>query len=313
MSAAKKEKYEQKLTQLLTKYSKAFLVHADNVTSKQFMQIRAAIRLMNDSAILMGKNTLMKRCFRLHMERTGDESWACLLPELVGNVGLVFTNGDLIETRDKIGEFKKGAPARVGLLAPLDVHVPSGPTGLGPEQTSFFQALNIPTKITKGTIEITTDVHLIKEGERVGPSQATLLTKLGIKPFSYGLAIIRVFEGGSLFSPKVLNITQADLAASFSAGVRNVAALSLATGYPTLASIPHSVVNGYKNVLAIAVETDYTFPLAQKVKDYLANPTAFAAAAAPAAAAGGGAAKAAAAPEPEPEEEEEEVGFDLFD
>lgn len=312
MAAAKKEKYEQKLTDLLTKYSKAFIVHADNVTSKQFQQIRAAIRLMNDSTILMGKNTLMKRCFRLYMERTGDETWAPILPELVGNVGLVFTNGDLIETRDKIGEFKKGAPARVGLLAPLDVHVPAGPTGLGPEQTSFFQALNIPTKITKGTIEITSDVHLIKDGERVGPSQATLLGKLGIKPFSYGLAIINVFEGGALFSPKVLNITDDDLAASFGAGVRRVAALSLAIGYPTLASIPHSVINGYKNVLAISIETDYTFPLAQKVKDYLADPSAFAVAAAPAA---GGATAAAAAPEPEPEEEEEEEAgdFDLFD
>mmetsp|Transcript_12681 Transcript_12681/g.21342 ORF Transcript_12681/g.21342 Transcript_12681/m.21342 type:complete len:314 (+) Transcript_12681:162-1103(+) len=311
-AAAKKEKYEQKLTGILSKYSKAFLVHADNVTSKQFQQIRAALRLMNDSTILMGKNTLMKRCFRLYMERTGDEKFASLLPLMVGNVGLVFTNGDLIETRDKIAEFKKGAPARVGLLAPLNVYVPAGPTGLGPEQTSFFQALNIPTKITKGVIEITSDVTVIKEGERVGPSQATLLTKLGIKPFSYGLVVMEVFENGTIYSPKVLDITEADLAAKFSAGVRNVAALCMAIGYPTLASIPHSVINGYKNVLAIALEIDYTFPLAQKVKDYLANPEAFAAAAAPAAGGGGGA--AAAAPEPEPEEEEEEdMGFDLFD
>jgi len=311
MAAAKKEKYDQKLTQLLSKYNKAFIVHADNVTSKQFMNIRAAIRLMNDSAILMGKNTLMKRCFRLYEERTGDSTWSCLLPELVGNVGVVFTNGDLIETRDKIGEFKKGAPARVGLLAPLDVHVPAGPTGLGPEQTSFFQALNIPTKITKGTIEITTDVHLIKTGDRVGPSQATLLGKLGIKPFSYGLAILKVYEGGSMFDPKVLDITDADLMASFGAGLRNVAAISLATGYPTLAAIPHLVINGFKNVLAVSLETDYTFPHAQKVKDFLANPSAFAVAAP---AAGGAAAAAAAAPEPEPEEEEEEdMDFDLFD
>jgi large subunit ribosomal protein LP0 len=267
---------------------------------------------MNDSAILMGKNTLMKRCFRLYEERTGDSSWSSLLPELVGNVGIVFTNGDFIEVRDKIGEFKKGAPARVGLLAPLDVQVPAGPTGLGPEQTAFFQALNIPTKITKGTIEITTDVHLIKVGDRVGPSQATLLGKLGIKPFSYGLEIIHVYEGGSLFSPKVLDITDADLMASFGAGLRTVAAISMATGYPTIASIPHSIINGFKNVLAVSLETEYTFPHAQKVKDFLANPSAFAVAA-PA----GGESKASAAiaaPEPEPEPEEEEaMDFDLFD
>ena len=95
-------------------------------------------------------------------------------------------------------------------------------------------------------------------------------------------------------------------------GVAQVASLSLASGYPTLASVPHSIVNAYKNVLAISIGTDYTFELAQKVKDYLANPGAFASAA-PAAgggAAAGGAAKAAAVEE---EEEEAEMDFDLFD
>ena len=55
-----------------------------------------------------------------------------------------------------------------------------------------LQALNIPTKINKGTVEIVSDVHLIKAGEKVGGSEATLLAKLGIKPFSYGLVIQQV-------------------------------------------------------------------------------------------------------------------------
>ncbi len=49
--------------------------------------------------------------------------------------------------------------------------------------------LNIPTKINKGTVEITSNVALIKAGEKVGASEATLLAKLGIKPFSYGLIV----------------------------------------------------------------------------------------------------------------------------
>jgi len=39
-------------------------------------------------------------------------------------------------------------------MAPIDVFVPAGNTGLGPEKTSFFQALSITTKISRGTIEI---------------------------------------------------------------------------------------------------------------------------------------------------------------
>merc|ERR1712083_960941 len=73
--------------------------------------------------------------------------------------------------------------------APLDVVVPAQNTGMGPEKTSFFQALQIPTKITKGTIEITSDVHLITAGDKVGMSEATLLNMLKISPFTYGLVV----------------------------------------------------------------------------------------------------------------------------
>jgi large subunit ribosomal protein LP0 len=223
----------------------------------------------------------------------------------------VFTKADLASVKEEIGKYKVGAPARVGLVAPNDVSIPSGPTGMDPSQTSFFQALNIATKINKGTIDIVNDVHLIKTGDKVGASEAALLGKLGIKPFKYGLEILKVYEGGALFDAAVLSITDEVLMASAAAALANVAALSLAANYPTLASIPHSVVNGYKNVLAIAIETDYSFPLADKVKEYLKDPSKFASAA-PAAAAAGGAAPAKKE-EPEEEEEEEDMGFSLFD
>lgn len=78
-----------------------------------------------------------------------------------------------------------------------------------------------------------------------------------------------MYEGGALFTPEVLEITDEMMMEKVMVGIAEVAALSLGTGYPTLASLPHSVINAYKNVLAIAVETDYSFPLADKVGDKL--------------------------------------------
>jgi large subunit ribosomal protein LP0 len=254
---------------------------------------------------------MMKRSIRLYCEETGNDQWAPILDQLVGNVGLVFTKGDLSQIKEEISKYKVGAPARVGLLAPNDVFIPAGGTGMDPSQTSFFQALAIATKINKGTIEIVSEVHLIKAGDKVGASEAALLGKLGVKPFKYGLEVLKVYENGSLFDVAVLDITDDNLVGAVSAGLANIAALSLAIDYPTLASIPHSVINGYKNVLAVALETDVLFPQAEKIKEILKNPGAFAAAAAPAA--GGAAPAAAKAPEPEEEEEEEDMGFSLFD
>jgi hypothetical protein len=72
-----------------------------------------------------------------------------------------------LQIKEEIAKYKVGAPARVGLLAPNDVTIPGGGTGMDPSQTQFFQVLGIATKINKGTIEIVSDVHLIKAGDKV--------------------------------------------------------------------------------------------------------------------------------------------------
>ncbi|CAO2186826.1 unnamed protein product [Urochloa humidicola] len=311
--AEKKQAYDRKLCSLLDEYTKVLIALADNVGSKQLQDIRRGLR--GDSVVLMGKNTLIRRCIKAYADKTGNKAFDPLMDLLVGNVGLIFTKGDLKEVREEVAKYKVGAPARVGLVAPVDVVVPPGNTGLDPSQTSFFQVLNIPTKINKGTVEIITPVELIKKGDKVGSSESALLAKLGIRPFSYGLQIINVYEDGSVFSPEVLDLTEDDLVEKFATGVSMVASLSLALSYPTLAAAPHMFINGYKNVLAVAVETDYSYPHADKIKEYLKDPSKFAVAA-PVAAADSGAAAAPKEEEkaPEPaEESDEEMGFSLFD
>lgn len=308
-----KANYFLKLIQLLDEYPKCFIVGVDNVGSKQMQQIRTSLR--SSATLLMGKNTMIRKAIRGHLEN--NPALEKLLPYIKSNVGFVFTREDLVEVREKILQNKVQAPARAGALAPLDVKIPPQNTGLGPEKTSFFQALSIPTKISKGTIEILNEIHLIKKDEKVGASEATLLNMLNISPFTYGLVIRQVYDSGTIFSPDILDITPEDLRSKFLEGIRNVAAVSLAIGYPTVASVPHSIVNGLKNLIAIACETEISFKEAEKAKEYLKDPSKFAAvAAAPAAApAGGSPAKGAAKKEEKEEEEEEDddMGFGLFD
>ncbi|CAN0535223.1 unnamed protein product [Ectocarpus sp. 8 AP-2014] len=306
-----KSNYFTKLTTLLDEYPKCFIVGADNVGSKQMQEIRIALR--GQAVVLMGKNTMMRKAIRGHLEKNPDLER--LLPYIKMNVGFVFTKEDLIHIRDMLLANKVKAPAKAGALAPLNVVVPAQNTGMGPEKTSFFQALAIPTKITKGTIEIINDVELITAGDRVGMSEATLLNMLKVSPFTYGLVVQKVYDSGSVFDPEILDITDDDLKAKFMAGIANVAALSLAISYPTIASVPHSVVNGMKNLLAVAAVTEISFKEAETLKAFLADPSAFAAVAAAPVAAAGAAAPAAAAAKVESEEEEEDddMGFALFD
>lgn len=178
-----------------------------------------------------------------------------------------------------------------------------------PGKTSFFQALGVPTKIARGTIEITTDLKLVEANTKVGASEATLLNMLSISPFTYGMSIAQVYDQGNCFPPSVLDIEESQLLKAFTSAIATIACISLATNFPTLPSVMHSVVNSYKNVLAVAIETDYSWSEIEELKNRIANPDQYAAAAPTAAAE---APKAEAAKEEEKEEEAEESGDEGF-
>ncbi|KAK0412404.1 hypothetical protein QR680_006193 [Steinernema hermaphroditum] len=114
-------------------------------------------------------------------------------------------------------------------------------------------------RISRGSIEILSEVHLIEEGERVGTSEAALLSMLNIEPFTYGLVVLQVYDNGVIFSPTALDITPEKLSDRFAEGVRNVVSLSLAIDHPTLVSAPYFIAQGYENLLGMAAATDTTF------------------------------------------------------
>jgi len=301
-----KAAYFEKASKLLTQYEKIFICDADNVTSKQFQEIRCGMRGHGD--VLMGKNTMMKKAIKQIAEN--NPALEKLIPLIKQNVGFVLTNGDLKEVRDLIQSYKVPAAARTGAISPVKVVVPAQTTALGPEKTSFFQALSIPTKITRGMIEITGNVDLLEVGAKVGSSEAMLLNMLNIRPFEYGFDILQVYDSGSVFSPSILDITEDDIRAKFMAGVCNVAAVSLNIGYPTICSVPHSIANGFKNLMAIAAVTEIEFPEVEQLKAYLADPSAFAVAAPVAAAVEEKKEEAPAAAEES--ESDDDMGFDMF-
>merc|ERR1712125_129630 len=261
-SKERKEEYCEKLRALFTKYNKILVVGADNVGSSHMQKIRASIR--GKGVLLMGKNTMVRRVIR-----TEYKNFETLLPQLEGNVGLLFTKGDIAELRDLVLEQKVAAPAKAGAIAPCDVIVPAGDTGLEPTQTAFLQALNIATRLNKGQIQIQAPVQLIKTGEKVGASQATLLQKLKIHPFSYGLGVISIYDDGSVYAPTVLDFNYDSLSKRIATCATRIAQVSLQIGYPCLPSVPHSLARAFKNLLSIAVATEVTFERAQEIKDLL--------------------------------------------
>jgi len=312
---AKKQEYFDKLVDLCVNTPKALIVSIDHVASKQMQNIRMDLR--GKAVVLMGKNTMIRKALALGHEQHPDAGLDGLKAVMKGNLGFIFaTNCELDDIRETLGKFTLEAAAKAGQVSMVNVDIPSGPTGMDPSQTSFFQTLNIATKIVKGQIELISNFQILKDGEKVTASAAQLLTKLSIRPFNYKMEVDMVFQNGSVFPAAVLDIKEDVLISKFLAGINNMAAFSRELGIPTEASLPHAFGNAFRNVAALIADVSFTFKEVEDVKKFLDDPTAFAAAnpaaAAPAAGGGGGGAKKAEAKAEVEEEEEEDVDFDLF-
>lgn len=314
---AKKNEYFTKLIDLCVNCGTALIVHGDHVGSKQMQNIRGELR--GKAVVLMGKNTMIRKALSIGHEQHPDAGMDTLRSMIKGNIGFIFaTNCSLDSIREVLSQHRLPAAAKAGQISNVAYSLPAGPTGMDPSQTSFFQALNIGTKIVKGQIELTSEFPILKVGVKVSVSEQVLLTKLGVKPFEYGMEVMMVFQDGTVFDAAVLDISDAVLIGKFMTGVANMAAFSREVGIPTEAGLPHAFGNAFKNVAALVGDIDFTFKEVEEVKKFLADPAAYkaanpGAAAAPAAASGGGGSakveKAAAVEE----EEEEEMDFGLFD
>jgi len=268
---SKKSDYILKVVQCLEEYPRFLVVTCDFIGSKHMQQIRLSLR-QSGSILLMGKNTLMRKAIRTKLEEHPE--WDAILPNIKHNVGLVLTKGSLTALRDKLLESTVPAIAKAGILAPDDVVLPKQVTALEPTKTSFFAALDIATKITRGCVEILNDVNLCDKGKKVGSSEAALLQMLDIKPFTYGLKVTSCWEG-SIFAPAFLDFTEDNLFRSIAVGINQVASLSLGLSYPTLPAFKHVVVNGFRNMVAVCLETGYSFKAMEEIKKRVENPEAY--------------------------------------
>lgn len=300
----RKNTYWKKLQACVDEYKHCLVVGVDFVGSRQMQEVRMAIR--GEATMVLGKNTIMRKLIRDNAKE--NPKLLALLPYIKGNMGFVFTNADLNKIRKVVSGFKMPAAAKAGVIAPIDVTVPAGPTGLDPGQTSFFQTLNIATKIAKGCIDIVSDVRLCTAGEKVTTSAVALLSKLGIRPFEFGITVSTVYEDGAVYDAAVLDLDQNDLVDKFCGAFAMLAAVSFEIGEVNAATVPHSFGRAFMQLASLAIAAEYDFDAMKAVMDALAAGPSSGAGGDAGAAAGGAAAAAAV----EEEEEEAAPAMDMF-
>lgn len=233
----------QRTKDLFTNYTRFAILNLNNITSNQ---LQLAKRQWHGKAeFLFGKNTTITKALReLNMEDIVDK--------IKGNVAFVFTNENIKDIKKILEENSRDTNAKVGAIAQKDVFIDKQVTGMGPDKTSFFQAMGISTKITKGKVEIIQSSHVLRVGEKVTPSQANLLNIMEIMPFTYAVKMESIYDHG-FYEPWIADITDNDIDSIMKNTISELTALALGINEPTKTSAPFMARNVLKDAFCLSL------------------------------------------------------------
>jgi large subunit ribosomal protein L10 len=243
----------QELQELPKKYNVIALSKMNKVRATQLMTLRK--KFHGQIIIKIIKNKIAQRAFEKLNNISGIED---LSKELEGQCALMFTNLSPFKLNLIFSENKVFLPAKGGDLAPKDIIIPAGNTGIPPGPVlSEFKEAKVQTKIDQGSIAVTKDTVVAKSGEVISQKLASLISKLDIKPIEAGVLVSYAISEGLQFREKDLQLDVkkyvADLQQSYISSL-NLAIELLYFAPETISSI---ISLAYQKSLSVASKAGY--------------------------------------------------------
>ncbi len=232
-AAEEKKQDIKELVALMKEYPIIGAVNMANLPAAQLQRIRKQLRLKS-VVIKMTKRRLIKIAF----EQSNKSGLKDLSKHLEGMPALIFAKDNPFGLYKVIQKNKSRAPAKPGQIAPNDIIVEAGPTPFAPGPViGEFGKVGIKAGIDAGKVVIKETKTVVKKGEPVNPTLASLLMRLGIEPMEIGLDLVAVWENGTIFTKDVLGVDEKKVMADVQLSWQEAINLAVYTGYPTKDSV----------------------------------------------------------------------------
>ena len=222
----KREEVDE-LVEFIDSYASVGVVGVAGIPSRQLQAMRR--ELHGSAEVRMSRNTLTVRA----LEEV-DEGVEELVDYVSGQIALIGTNDNPFGLYKQLEASKTPAPINAGEVAPNDVIIPEGDTGVDPGPfVGELQTVGASARIMDGSIKVTEDSKVLEEGEVVDDDLANVLTELGIEPKEVGLDLKGVYSEGVLFEPDELAIDVDEYRADIESAAAAARNLSVNAAYPT--------------------------------------------------------------------------------
>ena len=225
----KREEVDE-LVEFIDSYNSVGIVGVAGIPSRQLQAMRR--ELHGSAAVRMSRNTLTNRALE-----AVDDGVEALTEYVSGQVALVGTNDNPFGLFKQLEASKTPAPINEGEVAPNDIVIPEGDTGVDPGPfVGELQTVGAAARIQDGSIKVTEDSTVLTEGEVVDADLANVLVELGIEPKEVGLDLRVVYSEGVLFEPDELEIDVDEYRVDIRSAAAAARNLSVNAAYPTAAT-----------------------------------------------------------------------------
>ncbi|MFX0046462.1 MAG: 50S ribosomal protein L10 [Candidatus Hermodarchaeota archaeon] len=263
-SVKKKAQKVEELNDLFKGYSTIAIADLHKVRATQLQHLAKILR--QDVCMLVMKNRLIARA----LQTSPKENLQQLSEHLVGSNVLLFTNMNPFKLAILLQKNKTKVTAKVGDIAPNDIIIPAGNTGLPPGPAiSELHDIGIRTKIDLGSVWVINDTTVVKKGESVHLKAASVLSKLGVKPIEIGLTIRAAFDNGSIFTSDQLAPQIDEITKQFEAALVQAFNLAFNSAYPTSLTVKFTLQQAYLNARNLAFNSNYATP--EVIREILAK------------------------------------------
>jgi len=218
-------------------YDSVGVVDITGIPSRQLQEMRSD--LYGTAELRVSRNTLLVRALEAVADERDTGELADLTAEVSGQVGLIGTNDNPFGLYQQLEASKTSAPINAGEVAPNDIVVPEGDTGVDPGPfVGELQSVGANARIDEGSITVMEDSTVLGAGNEVSADLANVLGELGIEPKEVGLDLRSVFADGVLFVPEDLELDTERYRQDVAAAAGQAQNLALNAGIRTASTLP---------------------------------------------------------------------------
>lgn len=256
----KKEKVKN-LKNDIKNYNVIGIVNLENLPTLQLQRMKQ--KLKGKLNLVVTKKNLIRKA--IEESENSKKNIKELNQHLKGMSALLLTNEEPFKIYKTIKQNKSKAPAKPGQIANQDITIEPGPTPFPPGPIiGELSQIGLQASVEQGKVTIKKGGVVVKEGQKIKPEVAAILSRLGIEPMEVGIDLLATYSNNEILTKNILDINEEEYINNIKIANLYANHLAIQTGYTTKDTIKLLITKAFNNAKHISTSQNILTDLTAK-------------------------------------------------